>query len=132
MKRIALILSLTALPAFAEEPSTPTPDMEEGASLMQEGAKLLLRGLIGQMEPAMDDMAQALSEMEPYLKDLPPKLMELMALIDDVQNYDGPIKLENGDILIRRKTAEELERERAIPETGPQDTSPAPPPEIDL
>jgi len=120
MKRLALLFALTVSPAFAEEPVTPPADMEEGASLMQEGAKLLLRGLIGQMEPAMDEMSKALAEMEPLLKDLPPKLMELMTLMGDVQNYDSPVKLENGDILIRRKTPEEIERDKAAPEAVPE------------
>jgi hypothetical protein len=101
MKKIALILllSLPLSPAMAQD--APADD---GFSLMEEGAKLLFRGLMSEMEPALDEMGKALSGMEPALKDLQPKMMELLALIDDLQNYQAPERLENGDILIRRKT----------------------------
>ena len=78
-------------------------EVEEGFSLMEEGAKLLLKGLMSEMEPTLDEMGKALSEMEPALRDLQPKMLELLALVDDLTNYDAPERLENGDILIRRK-----------------------------
>lgn len=102
MKRIALLLALSAAPVWAEETS-PKPEVEEGFSLMEEGAKLLLKGLMAEMEPALDEMGKALSEMQPALKDLQPKMLELLALVDDLTNYQAPERLENGDILIRRK-----------------------------
>ena len=101
MKRIALILALSATPVWAEDPAAP--EVEEGCSLMEEGAKLLLKGLMSEMEPALDEMGQALSELEPALKDLQPKMLELLALVDDLTNYAAPERLPNGDILIRRK-----------------------------
>jgi hypothetical protein len=104
MKRIALLLALVAAPVWAEEPApSPAPEVEEGFSLMEEGAKLLLKGLMAEMEPALDEMGKALSEVEPALKDLQPKMLELLALVDDLTNYQAPERLENGDILIRRK-----------------------------
>ena len=39
------------------------------------------------------------------------KAGQLLALIDDLRNYHAPEKLENGDILIRRKTPAELQLE---------------------
>ena len=102
MKRIALILSLVATPLWAEDPA-PAPEVEEGFSLMEEGAKLLLKGLMTEMEPALDEMGKALSKVEPTLKELQPRMMELLALVDDLTNYQPPERLENGDILIRRK-----------------------------
>lgn len=98
---LALILSLS--PAVAQEP--------EGFSLMQEGARLLLRGLMTEMEPALDEMGRALAEIEPSLRDLQPAMRDLFALVDDLRNYHPPVKLDNGDILIRRKTAEDLRLE---------------------
>lgn len=103
MKRIALCLCLAAAPLSAETPAQPesAPEVEQGFSLMQEGAKLLLRGLAANMEPALKDMGAAMAEMEP-------KLREVLALIDDLRNYHAPELLENGDILIRRKTPAEM------------------------
>jgi hypothetical protein len=92
MKHAAIALLLTLAPVHAEE--TPTPG--EGLNLMQEGAKLLFRGLMSEMEPALDSMGEALTEMEPALRDL-------MEMVGDFRNYEPPVKLPNGDILIRRK-----------------------------
>lgn len=103
MKHIALALCLLATPLQAETPPAD-PAVEQGFSLMQEGAKLLLRGLADRMEPALKDMGAAMAELEP-------KLREVMALIDDLRNYHAPEKLGNGDIILRRKTEEELRLE---------------------
>lgn len=104
--RLVLALCLLAAPAFAEDtPDAPkaVPEAEDdGFSLMEEGMKLVMRGMMNEMQPALDEMGKALDEMEPHLKDLGPKLHQLIALIDDIQNYDAPIMLPNGDILIRR------------------------------
>lgn len=99
---IALVLALSATPVWAQDTAAP-PEVEEGFSLMEEGAKLLLKGLMSEMEPALDEMGEALSGLEPALKDLQPKMLELLALVDDLTNYQAPERLENGDILIRRK-----------------------------
>jgi hypothetical protein len=99
----ALALSAAlALPAAAQEAPAPAPE-DDGFSLMEEGAKLILRGMMSEMEPALDEMGKALEEMQPMLDDLGPKLAELMKMIGDVRNYEAPVKLPNGDILIRRK-----------------------------
>ena len=93
------VFLLLAQPGVAQTLPAPEPEEEQGFDLMQEGAKLLFRGLMREMEPAINEMGKALSEMEPALQ-------ELMALIDDIRNYDAPRMLENGDILIpRRKDA---------------------------
>lgn len=120
--RLALALCLVAAPVFAQDAS-PEPKAEgDGFSLMEEGAKLVLRGLMSEMEPALDEMGKALSEMEPALQELGPKLKELIAIVDDFRNYEAPVKLPNGDILIRRK-----------PPVLPQpDFAPGPNGEIDL
>jgi hypothetical protein len=101
MKQQFLWLALTLIsapPLAAQTPPVPQEE-EKGFDLMEEGAKLLFRGLMREMEPALNEMGKALSEMEPALQNL-------MALIDDIRNYDAPRVLENGDILIpRRKDA---------------------------
>lgn len=124
MKKLILTLTLAATPVWAEAPA-PKAEVEEGFSLMEEGAQLLLKGLMSEMEPALDEMGKALSEVEPALKDLQPKMMELLALIDDLQNYQAPERLENGDILIRRKP--DAPAAPPLPETEP-----APSGEVDL
>ena len=105
MKKL-LALCLLAAPAFSQEaPAVPpnVPEAEEdGFSLMQEGMLMVMRGMMAEMEPALDEMEQALSEMEPALKEFGPKFKALLALIDDIQNYDAPVMLPNGDIWIHR------------------------------
>ena len=108
MKTVApLVLMLSLSPAVAQE----VPPQPEGFSLMEEGAKLLFRGLMTEMEPALDEMGRALAEIEPTLRDLQPAMRDLFAMVGDLHNYHPPVKLDNGDILIRRKTAEELRPE---------------------
>jgi hypothetical protein len=97
MKHIIIALTLTLTPAMAQE-----ADTDKGLSLLEEGAGLLLRGMMSDMEPAMQDMAKAFAEAEPMLR-------ELMAMMDDLTNYHAPEVLPNGDILIRRKLAVEMD-----------------------
>lgn len=104
--RLTFALLLLAAPAFAQD-ATPAPETgDDGFSLMEEGAKLVLRGLMSEMEPAIDEMGKALDEMGPHLESLGaeigPKVRQLIAMIDDFKNYDAPVMLPNGDILIRR------------------------------
>lgn len=129
MKQLVLALALVfAGPVTAQTAPDASPEseeVEEGFSLMEEGAKLLLKGLMSEMEPALDEMGKALSEVEPALKDLQPKMLELLALVDDLTNYQAPERLENGDILIRRKP------DAPAPPPLP-DSAPDPAPQTDL
>lgn len=121
MKQIAPTLLALSLALASPALSQTTPkggEVEEGFSLMEEGAKLLLKGLMSEMEPALDEMGKALSDMEPALKVLQPKMLELLALVDDLTNYQAPERLENGDILIRRKP--EAPPPPPLPETAPE------------
>lgn len=97
MKHIVIALMLTLTPAMAQE-----ADTDKGLSLLEEGAGLLLRGLMEDMEPAMQDMAEAFAQAEPMLRDL-------LAKMGDLSHYHMPEVQPNGDILIRRKLAVELE-----------------------
>lgn len=120
--RLILALCLLAAPAFAEDapttPPTTPPAEDDGFSLMEEGMKLVMRGMMSEMQPALDEMGKALDEMEPHLQQLGPKLQQLIALIDDIKNYDAPIMLPNGDILIRRN-APLTPRPDDLPQPGP-------------
>jgi hypothetical protein len=120
--RRALALLIVAAPAFAEEPLV-TPKAEDGSfSLMEEGMKLVMRGMMEEMQPAIDEMGKALEEAGPALQglgeEIGPKLRQLIALIDDIENYDAPVMLPNGDILIRRN-APLLPKPDDLPQPGP-------------
>lgn len=81
----------------------PLGESGDGVSLMEEGAKMLLRGLISEFEPSLNEMGEAFREIEPQLRQFGPQMRELFAMIGDFRNYEAPVKLENGDILIRRR-----------------------------
>lgn len=125
MKQLVLAFALAAAGPVTAQTAPENEAVEEGFSLMEEGAKLLLKGLMSEMEPALDEMGKALSEMEPALKELQPKMLELLALVDDLTNYAAPERLENGDILIRRKP--DAPAPPPLPESAP-----APAPQTDL
>lgn len=130
MKQVFLALALFLCgPVTAQttaDPSVPAEEVGKGFSLMEEGAKLLFKGLMSEMEPALDEMGQALSGLEPALKDLQPKMLELLAIVDDLTNYQPPERLENGDILIRRKPG--APAAPPLPKSAPEN-APAPGPE---
>ncbi len=109
------LVTFCASPLAAETPVVPEPE-DDGFSLMEEGAKLFMRGIMSEMEPALDEMGKALDQVEPSLRALEPKLRELMALVGDLQNYHAPEKLPNGDILMRRKTEQEIMLDKLKPD----------------
>lgn len=119
--RLTLVLCLLAAPALAEEPVTPDAE-GDGFSLMEEGMKLVMRGMMEEMQPALDEMGKALDEAGPALRglgeEIGPKLRQLIALIDDIENYDAPVMLPNGDILIRRN-APLIPKPDDLPQPGP-------------
>lgn len=87
-------LSLAApMPLLAQDAQA---DREEGLSLMERGFRQLFDGLAQEMEPALGEMAEAMKELQPMAR-------QLADLIGDARNYEAPERLENGDIIIRRK-----------------------------
>ncbi len=95
-----LVIALTALlmsgPALAET-DVPKGDIREGVDLLGEGARKMFRGLLDEVEPSVRDMARALQDLNwQGLK------------IEDLDDYHPPEVLENGDIILRRKTPEPL------------------------
>jgi hypothetical protein len=96
------IALLAPLPLVAQEtaPADPPTTEEEGPSLMERGLSLFFEGFTQEMEPALDEMAKALDQLGPTIA---PALEKLMAMVDDMTNYEMPEMLENGDIIIRRK-----------------------------
>lgn len=75
----ALILLACAVPVSAEE--------NRGRDLMGEALRLFMQGFFEEMEPAIED---------------------LQGFVDNLNAYHPPEVLPNGDIIIRRKTPEEL------------------------
>lgn len=115
--RAALIGAL-ALPAAAQDPA-PEGD---GPSLFEQGTRLILRGLAEDLAPHMRELHQ---DLDKAMADWEPALRQLMDLIGDIRSYHPPEMLPNGDIILRKKTPEEM----AEPDS---DQPPAAGPEIEL
>lgn len=80
MRKLAiLIVLLVSPPALAEE--------DRGRDLMAEALRLFMQGFMAEMEPALED---------------------LQGFVEDLNAYHPPEILPNGDIIIRRKTPEEM------------------------
>ena len=66
---------------------------------------------MAELEAAMADPDRA-DEMEPALRDfaerMGPALADLLEKIDDLSAYHPPEMLPNGDIILRRKTPQEM------------------------
>ena len=102
MKHLAIILCLTgATPALAQEHG-------DGLSLMERGAQMLMEGLLREMEPALEDLKGMAEEFGPALRDftaqMGPALRGLLDEVEDWSVYEPPEMLDNGDIIIRRKS----------------------------
>ena len=95
MRRLP-ILVLLAIPGAAPA-QTQT---EDGLGLVERGLGIIAENLWSELGPDLNrlgrDMGGALAGLAPVLEDL-------AVLVDDLGNYDPPQRLENGDILIRRK-----------------------------
>ncbi|MCT8161497.1 hypothetical protein [Pseudoruegeria sp. SHC-113] len=107
---LAALIAFSA-PLMAQEADDSRKD--EGLSLMQEGLSLLFEELLKDMEPALRDLQDLQRDFQ---QDMGPALEELMQRLGDLSEYHAPEVLENGDILIRRKTPEELQLERPLEE----------------
>ncbi|MGO4909015.1 AAA+ family ATPase [Pseudorhodobacter sp. W20_MBD10_FR17] len=110
-----MLATVAPLPVFAQDVQQ---DRDEGLSLVERGMRLFFDGLIQELEPTMDDMAEALKELEPMAR-------QLADLIGDAQYYDAPERLENGDIIIRRKAdappPPTLPPDLSLPDSKPPD-----------
>jgi hypothetical protein len=117
MKQLLYLFPATVMalsqPVLADDPvAPPVMDKEQtevpfaqGLELLRGGAELLLQDLFAEIEPALDGMAEFALELEAY---------------------DPPVVLPNGDILIRRKSALEPE------ETPKPPKIPRPPNHIEI
>jgi hypothetical protein len=71
------------------------------------------------MGPALEGLRDRAQEMEPalrqFVEEMGPALRDLMGEIGDISAFHAPEVLPNGDILLRRKTPQEIQ-ENPIPE----------------
>lgn len=102
---LALSAALLALPPIAHaQAETPPAPPEDGFNLIDEGAKLLLRGLQDEMKPMMEDLATEMApKLQQFAAELLPMLEAFSDLVGDLDAYQPPEKLPNGDIILRRK-----------------------------
>lgn len=91
-----LILALLAAPVEAPAQSTT----EDGLGLVERGMGIIAENLLKRWGPELDRLGR---DMDGALSDLAPLLDDLAGVVDDLGNYEAPERLENGDVLIRRK-----------------------------
>ncbi|RJE81858.1 hypothetical protein D3P04_22770 [Paracoccus onubensis] len=83
--------------------NTPPNDgtsQDDGGDPIERGMGSLLEELLRDMGPELDQLGQ---DMSGAFENLTPMLKDLRVQIDDLRNYQAPERLENGDIIIRRK-----------------------------
>lgn len=110
MKKTLFALALLAPLGVAAQGYQPPPaqdgppagqESEDGfGSMLERGAESLLRDLFRDVEPHMDAIGR---ELGGRMQALAPLLEDAGNLMDDLRHYQRPERLENGDILIRRK-----------------------------
>lgn len=98
-------LAAPALLAQSDEDAWQPPLQEEapaedGGDLIGRGLGMMMEQFLRDMEPELntltEDMSGAFDKLVPILKDL-------AVQVDDLRNYEAPERLENGDIIIRRR-----------------------------
>lgn len=93
--------------ALAVPTSLAAEEADEGVGLMERGMKLFFEGLMDEMEPAMEGFEAMAREFGPamaeMLDEMGPAFAQLLERVDDLSNYEPPVMLPNGDIILRRK-----------------------------
>lgn len=90
-------LGETAPPETAP-PEASVPD--DGPSLMERGARMLMQGILDEVGPHLGEMREGMGDA---MRDAGPVIRDFLAMIDDLRNYDAPVMLPNGDILLPRR-----------------------------
>jgi len=84
---------------------------------MEEGARLFFEGLQKEMAPALEGMrdfaAQVGPQMQDFLMEMGPAMAEIVDKVEDWSSYHAPEMLDNGDIILRKKTPEEMAKPEA-------------------
>lgn len=88
-------------------------DRDQGPGLMERGMELFLEGLRDEMSPALEDLRKLAEDYGPemlgFLQQMGPAFGKLMDQVNDWTAYEAPEILPNGDIIIRKKPAPDLE-----------------------
>lgn len=109
IRTVCLMSALAAAPLAAQD----VTEEEQGRSLMEEGARLFFEGIQREMGPALEGLRDRAQEMEPalrqFVEEMGPALRDLMGEIGDLSAFHAPEVLPNGDILLRRKTPQEMQ-----------------------
>ena len=93
----ALALALLASPVVAQTSDAPPV---EPPSAMERGMRLFMEGLRDEMEPALRNLEDLTRDAAPLLRELQG---QLGAVVEDLDLYEAPEFLPNGDIIIRRR-----------------------------
>ena len=104
----ALILSgLLSLPALAAQAQTIAPPADNPPAEQDGMDELIGRGMGMILDRMMTDLLPDLNllgqDMSGVVTRFAPVLEDLSVLVDDLANYQAPERLENGDIIIRRR-----------------------------
>lgn len=104
-------------PPSPVEPPADAPDgapgsVEEGMDLLGQGIDMLLRGLVDEITPELERLTP---ELRKFAQGMGPMLQQLAEMMGEIDAYHPPERLPNGDIILRRKTPGEMEREDLDP-----------------
>lgn len=109
LSALILVSALTGVPAIVvaqgwSPPPADAPesggDDNEGGSLFERGMEGFMQNMLKEAEPHLERLGRDLGDT---VNSLRPVLGDIGKLMDDVKNYQAPERLENGDILIRRR-----------------------------
>ncbi|MDT1063807.1 hypothetical protein RM190_18235 [Paracoccus sp. CPCC 101403] len=107
MQRLAAVLLVSGLaigPVAAQSTFEPPPADEnhqgDVESQIEDGLNGFMDKLLDKVQPHLDQLGRDLNDT---VNSFGPVFDELGDLMDDVGNYQTPERLENGDILIRRR-----------------------------
>lgn len=128
---VAALLALTPLPGTAQD---LPPEDQDGLSLIERGIGLLMENVLREIGPELGRIGE---DMSGVLSRLGPALDDLSVLVDDIGNYQTPERLENGDIIIRRKEGAPPpppigDNLRDLARPHPGDDGAVPPPPLEL
>lgn len=105
----AAALMIAAPVLHAQEEDAPPRD---GPSLIEEGARMFFEGLMQEAQPAMEGMKEMAERLGPQLREfaqeMGPALADILKDVEDLSVYEPPERLPNGDIIIRRKPADDM------------------------
>lgn len=113
MKHLLLAAAIALAPPAMAQEQTPEPP-----GLIERALTGLIDRFLNDNAEQIDELGRAARDLEPHLRDfaervepqmrdfaltLRPWMEEMAGLIDDLENYQPPERLPNGDLILRRK-----------------------------